>query len=150
MTDQVAQPAPMPPLNKKAIAVGAVIDIGGGMVLGVLYTVTYMVLLASQKIPPTEWQGKMLADPVYYVVNLVMGLAFIALGGYVAARMARVREIDHAVWVALVGIALSVLVVAVTDTSEYPSWYLPVSFALTIPTALVGGYIARRRTTELP
>jgi hypothetical protein len=140
----------MPSLSIKAIAVGALIDIGGSMVVGGAYTLVYALLLASQNVPPEELQRRVLADPAYYVITLLMGLAFMAVGAYVAGRIARVREMAHALWVGLVAVIVSVPLVAAADTSAYPSWYLPVSFALTIPAALVGGQIARRRTIASP
>jgi uncharacterized membrane protein len=136
----------MPSISIKAIVVGAVIDIGGSMLVGGLFVFVYMLVLASQNVPQEELQRRVLADQDYYIVSLVLGLAFMAVGAFVAARMARAREMAHALWVGLVAVAVSVPLVAAGDTSAYPSWYMPVSFALTIPAALVGGYIARRRT----
>ena len=137
----------MPSISLKAIALGSLIDIGGSLLVGALYAFTYAVVLAAQNIPPEEMQRRTLSDPGYYLVLLAMGLAFMAVGGYVAARVARAREIMHAFLVAVVAIGFSLLFLFLssTDTSQYPAWYLPVSFGLTVPAALLGGYIAQRR-----
>jgi hypothetical protein len=137
---------PVPRLSIKAIAIGVLIDVGGSMLVGAAYVFVYAMLLASQNVPVEDLQRRILADPTYYVVALALGLVFMAVGGYVAARIARAREVTHALWVGLIAVAISVPLVAAADTSSYPSWYLPVSFALTIPAGLVGGFVARRRT----
>lgn len=129
----------------KAIAIGTLIDIGGTMLVAGVYTFVYAILLASQGVAPEEMERRVLADPAYYVITLTMGLAFMALGGYVAGRIARAREIMHAAWVGLIAIGISLVFVSSSDTSMYPAWYLAVSFGLTLPAALLGGYFAHRR-----
>jgi len=135
----------MSSISIKAIAIGSLIDIGGSMLTGGVYTFVYAILLASENVPPEEMQRRVLADPAYYIITLIMGLAFMVLGGYVAARIARAREIMHAFWVGVVAIGISLLFLSGADTSMYPAWYLPVSFGLTVPAAVLGGYVAQRR-----
>lgn len=132
-------------ISIKAIAIGSAIDIGGSILGGVLYIVVYFMLLASQGVEPEEMQRRALTDPTYYVVSVTLGLAFMTLGAYVAGRVAGRRELAHGLWIALIAIVVSVLLVRAADIIHYPAWYLPASFGLTIPAALLGGYLARRR-----
>ena len=135
----------MSSISIKAIALGSLIDIAGTLLVAGVYTFAYAIFLASQNIPPEEMQQRALSDPAYYVITLTMGLVLMAVGAYVAARIARAREILHAFLVGAVAIAFSLPFVSSADTSTYPAWYLPVSFGLTLPAAVLGGYIAQRR-----
>jgi hypothetical protein len=137
---------PMPRLSIKALAFGVLSAFGGSMLVGIAYVLVYSIVLASQNVPVEELQQRALADPVYYVGALAIGLVFMAIGGYVAARVARAREVAHAVWVGIIAVAIGVPLVAAADTSSYASWYLPVAFVLMIPAGVVGGVVAQRRT----
>ena len=135
----------MPSINIKAVVIGTVIDVGGSLLAGLLFTVVYTVMLLAEGVSRADVQQRMVTDPSFYVVSVILGLGFLAGGALVAARMARAREVLHAGLVGVVAIATGLFFVLAGDTTMWPSWYIPVSFGLTLPVALLTGYVARRR-----
>jgi hypothetical protein len=131
-------------ISIKAVAIGVAIDIGGTFLAGVLFTIVYTVVLMSQGVAtPADLQHRMQSDQSFYVVSLILGTGFLVGGAFAAARIARAREIAHAGLVGAVAMVMGALIVFV-DTSVYPSWYIPVSFGMTPPVALLTGYVARQ------
>ncbi len=126
------------------MAIGALVDIGGSFLVGAVYTIGYVAFLTAEGVAPDDMEARTLSDPAYLVVTIVIGLALMLVGGYVAGRVARTREIEHGGMVGVVSVAIGFLFLF-SDTGTYPNWYFPVSFGLTIPAGLLGGYIARRR-----
>ena len=127
----------------KAVVIGAAIDIGGTLIAGVVFTVIYTAMLLGQGVSEADLQHRILSDQSYYVVSLILGTGFLVSGAFVAARIARAHEIVHAGLVGVVAIATGAFVIF-ADTTMYPSWYIPVSFGITLPVALLAGYVARR------
>ena len=132
-------------IRVKAVVIGFLIDFGGGLIAGSVFFVVYGVLLVAQGVPQADIQARIMADKSHFVVTMIMGFAFTAAGSYIAARIARTREIMHGGIVGLVGVAIGFVFVWTSDTSRWPSWYIPVSFGLTLPVALLSGYLAQRR-----
>jgi len=131
-------------ISIKAVLAGVAIDIGGTFLAGALFTVIYTAVLMSQGVSSQdELRQRMLTDQSFYVASLVLGTGFLVGGAFAAARIARAREIAHAGLVGAVAMVIGALIVFV-DTSMYPSWYIPVSFSMTPPVALLTGYVARR------
>ena len=124
--------------------IGAVIDVGGTLIAGLLFTVVYSVMLLAQGVSQADVQQRILTDHSFYLVSVILGFGFLAGGAFVAARIARAREVMHAGLVGVVAIATGLLFVFTGDTTLWPSWYIPVSFGLTLPVALLTGYLARR------
>lgn len=81
------------------------------------------------------------------IALLLFGLAMTALGGYTAAAVAGRRSLAHGLGVGIlstiIGFGLGRLV-GDSMSIELPSWYNPVAYALTIPAAVLGGWLRRR------
>ena len=135
-------------ISTRAIVIGSIIDVGGSLLAGLFYTLVLGVVLLAQDVPQAGVESRILADPSYYVACLILGLAFVGAAGFVAARIARMAELTHAAIVGVVGGVIGLILVLVSDTTKWPSWYIPVSFVLTLPFALLGGYLAKRRGTR--
>ena len=76
-------------------------------------------------------------------VFLIIGLAFIALGGYVAAKIASDFKLYNATLVGVVGI-----LVGLPFYSSYPVWYTVLSIILMPPSAYLGGKFAFKNITS--
>jgi hypothetical protein len=77
----------MASISLKAVGIGSVIDVGGTIVFGFVYNFVYAVMLAVQGVAPSEMQQRMLQDPSYFPVALLIGLVFVTAGGYVAGGL---------------------------------------------------------------
>jgi hypothetical protein len=81
----------------------------------------------------------LLQDSRYLTSALILGTASTVLGGFLAARLARVLPYFNALAFGLVGLALSALAV-----DDQPTWFKVIGFTLTLPAALLGGHLAKR------
>src|SRR6266568_8406199 len=106
-------------MNIRAITIGALVEVGGSLTLGLVFNIVYAVMLAAQRVPQAEMKNRMLGDQSYFVVSLLVGFVCILAGSYIAARMAPTREMIHAGAVGLVGIAAGVLFSLGRDTSRW-------------------------------
>ncbi len=82
-------------------------------------------------------------DILLYLV--VFGLFFTVLGGYAAARIAGQREIFHS---AMVGVLSELSGIACSRVGSEPApmdWVTMISYLLTIPVAILGGFVRARR-----
>ena len=129
----------------KALAIGSLVDVGGTMVFGFIYNFAYAVMLAAQGVAMADIQQRILHDPSYFFAALLIGLAFVTAGGYVAARIARSRPMVHAGLVGLIGVLVGLLAVVGSKSIMWPHWFLLASNGLTVPAALIGALFGRRR-----
>jgi hypothetical protein len=79
---------------------------------------------------------KLLADRAYLVAILVEGTASTVLGGYLAARLARIVPYFNALAFGVLS-----LVLGAAMSGEVPTWFRVIGLSLTIPAALAGGYL---------
>ena len=113
----------------------------------------YVVMLASQLCGDTALTalapevmphpGEAL-DPAYFAYRLGTGFFFIALGAYTTALLAGRTEMKHALGLAALSVAASILEVQYYPATQ-PLWYSVALMFLSIPSALVGGYYRARQ-----
>jgi hypothetical protein len=132
-------------ISIKAIAIGLALDIGGTFAATMLFVMMYSVALLAQGVGEAALQERMTSDPTYWVASMILGLVFVAAGGYVTGRIAQAREVTHAALMAFATMVIGLVFLFGTETITIPEWYLPLSFGLTMPAALAGGYVAARR-----
>lgn len=135
-------------ISAKAILVGVFIDVVGCLVAGLGFTIIYGGALNAAGVPLSEVQQRILADPSFFGVQIVLSLPFIMAGGYAAGRLAPGREVLHSCLMGVTGIVVSLAIGRLTPSSEViePAWFYPLAYGLTVPTAVLGGYFAQRRT----
>jgi hypothetical protein len=132
-------------LNFKAIGIGSAISIGGGLIAGLLFDVIYTMVLISNGVPKADLATRILEDPVFYVVSLLMGVLLMAGSAFAAARIAQHDELLNAGVVGLMATVIALFYVLIFDTTKWPVWYISLSVAQSLPVALVTGYIVRWR-----
>ncbi len=86
-------------------------------------------------------------DAAYFAYRLGTGFFFIAIGGYVTALLAGRAEMKHALGLAALSIAASILEVQYYPATQ-PLWYSIALMFLSIPSALAGGYYRVRQLEE--
>ena len=88
--------APRPPGSPfVAVLVGFVVDVGGTLLAGILFTFVFAILRASQGGSAADVEtalADLSSDTGFMVVSGIVGLSFSVLGGYVCARIARRNE----------------------------------------------------------
>ncbi|MCZ6782246.1 MAG: hypothetical protein O7G30_02960 [Proteobacteria bacterium] len=90
------------------------------------------------------------AAPEFLIGSLVLGLACTVLGGYVGARVAGAHFLRHGGWVAVASAviaALFYLVPADEPALEVPIWYEIAGWSLLLPAGLLGGLVAKSRSS---
>lgn len=86
-------------------------------------------------------------DAAYFAYRLGTGFFFIALGGYITALLAGRAPMKHALGLAALSVAASILEVQYYPTTQ-PLWYSVALMFLSIPSALAGGYYRVRQLEE--
>ena len=125
-----------------AILIGAMVDIGGSFAVGMMIVVIEGVKLVAKGVPQEELTARLNADTGYLISAMVIGLFFSAVGGFVAAKLARRRELAHGAGAA----ALSLLFgLAMADSSVDVLVWDVLSYGLVLPAALLGAAIGRAR-----
>ncbi len=133
-------------IRVKAVVWGLATDIGASLVAGAALLYFVGVPAGIENMPREEVQQfleSLFQDPQDQRVMMIAGLAgFLAtmLGGYVAGKVGRPAVMLNAGCIGIVGIILGVFFL-----EELPSKIDPISisFALTLPAALLGGLLAR-------
>ena len=82
----------------------------------------------------------LIQDPGFLLTNLVYGTFTTVVGGYLAARIAGTYPYFNALAVGVGGIVIGLLV-----GSDAPAWFDAIAYATTLPAAVLGGHLGRRR-----
>jgi len=122
-------------------SVGAVV--AGLLFVIIITTATDALLHATRIFPP--W-GQPMSDSLFvlaFAYRIVYGIA----GGYVTARIAPNKPVNHAVLLGVAGFVLSLAGAAATWNRgpEFgPKWYPLALIVIAIPTAWLGGKLVSR------
>jgi hypothetical protein len=122
-------------------SIGAVL--AGVVAVFILSLGTDVGMHAAGIFPP--WLQRM-SDGLFLVATIYR-IVYGVVGGYIAARLAPDRPMQHAVALGVVGLALSILGAVATWNADFgPRWY-PLALVVTaLPCAWVGGKL---RTMQL-
>ena len=82
-------------------------------------------------------------DILVYLVSF--GLLFTVVGGYAAAHIAGQREIFHSAMVGVLSVLSGIACSRVGSEPVPMDWIMILSYVLTIPAAILGGFIRARR-----
>lgn len=122
-------------LNWWAVAAGVAVDMVGSFGVGVA-----TVLLALAVGVPMDPN---LPEPAWFLAaGMVGGCAASALGGLVAAAIARRRELHHATVTGVVSLLLALpLMVLARPLATHPLWYDVLTVLVVVPSAALGGWL---------
>lgn len=81
----------------------------------------------------------LLQDGRYLTSTLILGTASTILGGFLAARLARTVPYFNALAFGVLGLVISLL-----SLGDSPVWFKAIGLTLTLPAALLGGYLAKQ------
>jgi putative membrane protein (TIGR04086 family) len=154
------RPAPLPigprgfftGVKIRPVIVGAVVDYIATFVLVMLYLIFYYVKEPFGKggLPEEAIEkalNEMLSSQEGLLALIVIGAFCTALGGYLAARLAKAEEIKHGALVGAVALIVGVLQTAMTEeASPVPPFYQLLGYILAIPAGALGGSLAQGRS----
>ncbi len=121
-----------------AMLLSLLLDVVGGAVLMTLFATGLTEGMSPEQVSAAT--QVVLQDNGFLLASLLYGTATTALGGYIAARLARAYPYFNALAIALLGMALGLVL-----ASDTPGWYDAVGYLTIVPAALLGGSLARRR-----
>jgi len=133
-----------PPQEKsslaKALLVGATIDIGGSLLVGVVIAVIYIGVIGTAPQTATDF----VHDPWVSIGNSAVGGGLSVLGGYVCARIAKRLEL-------LLGLtlsAISVLVGLLISGSYYSGGMNLLLSVVTVICVMLGAWLGKRKNAN--
>lgn len=123
-------------INVKALALGVLTDIGGTLLIGSILGVLAGIILGVKGTTEDELH-MYLHGPIAMGLSLIIGLGLTVLGGFVAGRVSKSREIFHGGMVGFIGIFFGLLF-----WTTVPLWYNITSLLAIVPFGMLGGRIA--------
>lgn len=154
-----ATPLPEPPRAAPAgfrflpvFVGGFLIDYLGSNLVGVgsgIVAVAVAVAGGASPEDATRDAGKLLLSPAFLWPGMALGSLLTLLGGYVAARWAGNQFLAHAGAAGSISLALGSLPHLLGVMAPQAAWVLYLGFAIQIPLALAGGWLAARRARRL-
>lgn len=86
-------------------------------------------------------QDQIVGSVAFIISTFLGGLLFTVLGGYVAARIAKFSELKHAMWEGIIALLTSAPFILTLKMGWLLMWLTIIGIILTIPSAMLGGYI---------
>ena len=126
----------------KAVLIGVTTDLLGTTIAGVVLVVFFSGMLVAQGNQPEQIGARLLESSAYQIVSLMVGLAFTALGGYVAARVANHHEYRHALIVGAIVLVIGEVLISSDPTGMKLSLRV-IGDLMVIPAALMGAHVYR-------
>ena len=135
-------------LSFKAILLGAVVDIAGSFLMGLLVlAAAALVVDTAGLVGPARTAAVLAAVRTrqeFYAMALLLGALCSVGGGYLAARIATRRPVAHGAWSAVLCVALSLLMMLGGDEVTSPALHL-MFFGISPLLGALGGYWQGRR-----
>ena len=135
-------------ISLKAILLAALADIACTYGYGYLSVFTVIIVFQARHVSPARAIPHFTGMP-FLLTAVVAGAASALLGGFIAARIARTRELLHAALVPVPCMVLGVVLKLAGKVSPMPTWYMVSAYAVVIPAALMGGYLGVLRKQTL-
>ncbi len=128
-------------LNWKQIALGVLADIGSTIFFVVVLFIGFLAREAMAGRPAESLNEKIFETTPMLILVLVLGLAGLLLGAYVAAARSDSQHsaVVHACVTAVISTAILSSIYLVEPNTE-PFWYNALSYGLISPTAIFGGF----------
>lgn len=133
-------------VNFKALLFGLATDIGGTFAASLIILPVFAGDRFAPDMSAEELEAAMQTlaqDSGFLLTSLIVGLAFSALGGYVAGRVAKQEIYLNAGLIGVIDVLIAVLF-----GGGGPIWFNVAGFLLVIPAALYGGYLADRQMAK--
>jgi len=135
----------------RPIVAGVVVDIIATIIFDFLYLLTYLPGEffegggASEEVVEKAVK-EMMTSPDGLFSLAIIGAICTALGGYIAARMARGEKIKHGALVGFASLITGLLITAIVgEGNPVPDWYRALIYLLPVPVGALGGFFAEKK-----
>ena len=132
----------MKKINLKAVILAMLLVVALDVVIAIVLMAVLGPTHAKEGMASKETSDTVVAisrSATFLLASLVLGLLSTAVGGYIAARIAKKDQYLNASIIGLLGILLGVF-----TAGNYPLWFDVAAFLSTLPAALLGGHFAKR------
>lgn len=126
-------------LNIKAVVIGTAVDLITSLVFGLATGIIVGILYARSGNDLASFEQYLASSLQVQLVSLTGGLFCIALGGFIASRIAKDAPIFNAVAVGVLGIIIGLFFIG-----KNQFWFNVASFLLIVPAAYLGGILGSR------
>jgi hypothetical protein len=134
-------PVDSPVLNSRAVLRGTAVGAGGALVVSTIIGVTAVLGMAGDGLSPQTISQQLHSQWDLRLLLAAGELLMAMLAGYTAAIMAGRGQFRHAMCAGLGTLVVNLLVIAACG-SPLPVWLATTGMALTMPCAMLGGYLA--------
>ena len=140
------------PLRKIAILAGFATDIAGTMIStwAVIVAAVTIRSIQSSEANTTAILSSWATDRVYIITLMGIGMVWAIAGGFVAGKIAGREPVRHALWTGVASTVMGLLFTELQDGGAGITWYILAATMMTIPCALLGGYLARPTSPQRP
>jgi hypothetical protein len=128
-------------LHPRAIVRGIVVGAGGALVISTIIGVTAVLGMAGEGLSPQTIAQQLRSQWDLRLLLATGELLMAMLAGYTSAITAGRGELRHAAFAGVGTLVLNLLVIAACG-SPLPVWLAASGLALTMPCAILGGYLA--------
>lgn len=129
-------------IHLKAIVSGTLFDIVGTIVFGSIFTFVAAIPYSSAGFDPVDIEQHLRGSFLFQFLNIVNGLFFTGMGSYLAARLAKVSMMKHALLTGITSLIIALFVIAFVP-GTFVEWYDMATLLLMLPAAALGGHIRR-------
>lgn len=140
------------PLRKIAILAGFATDIGGTMIStwAVIVVAVMIRSIQSREANTTAIMSAWASDRTYIITLMGIGMVWTIAGGFVAGKIAGREAVRHALWTGVASTVIGLLFTELRDGGAGITWLTIAGTMLTIPCAVIGGYLARATSPQPP
>jgi putative membrane protein (TIGR04086 family) len=131
----------------KALALGVLANIGGSQVLGIMLSLVMGIILGILGVSMNEMNAHIRAP----ILTLISGFGSAVLGGFVAGRIAKQKQVFHGALVGAIVSAIGILYGFLSSAflPPGPGWYNIVLLVGFVPFGMVGGRIAENTCKKI-
>jgi Na+/melibiose symporter-like transporter len=109
-----------------------------------VFNASYATVLTHEGFSLEERRARMNSEPIALAMGLAFDLAAIFVGGFVAARIAGHHQLSYSAGAGVLTMIFLLALLACCSVLNEPRLYTVLAFVFTIPSAVAGGYVARR------
>jgi len=135
-------------IKPKAVLIGVLTAMGGYTLVGLFLGIIIVIIAAIGHDMSPAYLTALRGNISVRLVGLMGATLSTCLGGYVAARIARSSIFWNSFAVGCLLLTLMITLAVLWPTLT-PPWKLLIGLVVTIPAALLGGYINRRHDKPL-
>ena len=126
----------------RPILTGAVVDFIGSFVLAAFYYGFYVAPSSGASAAFEAEAAKYWVSSEGLAAGLLLGSLGTLIGGFYAAYKAGTLEMKHGALVGVVSILVGLIMHSGDTETQFPEWFMALSFAAAIPAGALGGFLA--------